>query len=284
MHTHRTQAIGPFVAAAMVVFAASPALAQEAMYTEAATMPSPGTGILRTQVHYYRTGLNPITGETEESTLEVMNGIQYGLLRGLSLTLEVPVEFTWEDQPSGDTDFDKGVADLDLMLKYRVYMDNPGGVDTTRVALMAGAEIASGDDRDFSSQSVNPYLGGVFTTVVGRHGFNQDLMYQFNTGGTRGRNSGGDSPPDAFHHATAYVYRIFPDAFTSESVGAYYLTAEFVGLYETNGDYELNFSPGIMYEGRTWGAEAMLLLPVLDELDDRAELDIGLGFGLRFSF
>jgi hypothetical protein len=39
-----------------------------------------------------------------------------------------------------------------------------------------------------------------------------------------------------------------------------------------------------MYEGRRWGAEAMIALPVYDELEERPELDWEVGGGLRFLF
>ncbi len=58
----------------------------------------------------------------------------------------------------------------------------------------------------------------------------------------------------------------------------------FNGLYEFNGDYDLRYSTGLMYEGWRWAFEAMIQLPVYDHLDDRPELDFGFGIGLRLSF
>lgn len=266
-----------------LVVAAS-ASAQEAMYTQAATMPGPGNVILREQIHYWRYGSDPVAGTSGKDKYELENTINIGLDRGLSLLLDVPVALTRATAPGLGASWDRGVEDIHAMFKYRVYMDNPSGVNTTRIAVMGGAAFASGDDREFSSQSVNPMVGAVYTTVAGRHGFNQDLIYRFNTGGTSGENDGGDGPDDALFFNTAYLYRIFPSSYTADSNGAWYLTAEMNGLYETNGDTELRWSPGLMYEGREFGFEIMAQFPLFHDLKERAEVDYAVGIGVRFLF
>jgi hypothetical protein len=272
----------------LVVIAAtagcSAALAQEAMYTQAATMPAPGNAIIREQIHFFQYGQNPVTGEKQEDAYVLENILSVGLARALAVSITVPVVVKETTSPAGDGEWDYGVEDVDIMFKYRVYMDNTGGVDTTRFALLGGAGVTSGDNRDFASQSVNPTFGAVFTKVMGRHGVNQDLIYTFNTGGTAGKNDGGEGPDDALAFNSAYVYRIDPPAYTSESQGAWYVTAEINGLYETNGDIELRWAPGLMYEGRRFGFEVMAQFPLWNELDERAELDLGLGMGVRFLF
>ncbi|MFN0132172.1 MAG: hypothetical protein ACKVW3_06530 [Phycisphaerales bacterium] len=260
------------------------ARAQEAMYTEAATMPSPGTFVLRQQFHVFRFGMNGDAGISETTQYEAMTTVDYGLVRDVSLRLDVPLVYRDEDLVGGGSDSDRGVEDLDLMVKYRFYKSDTGGVNTVRAAVFGGFAFASGDDHDFSSQTVNPQFGAVVTMVQGRHGFNQELSVRINTGGDDEHNFGGDGRSDAIFHNTAYLYRLAPARYTKETVGAWYGTAEAVGIYETNGDYELRGSLGVMYEGRTWGFEAMVLLPLYEALDDRAELDWGVGFGFRFAF
>lgn len=39
-----------------------------------------------------------------------------------------------------------------------------------------------------------------------------------------------------------------------------------------------------MYEGRRFGFEVMAQFPLWNELDERAELDLGIGMGVRFLF
>ena len=273
----------PSLAALAACSLASSALAQEAMYTNAATMPSPGVSVIREQVHYYRYGGNPNTGADHTDQLEFLTSWQLGLDRALSLTLDVPIEF--RNTVDNDTDDrDKGVEDIDLMLKYRIYQDDSGGIDTFRIALMGGVSFASGDDHDFSTGSVNPAIGGVVTKVWGRHGFNQDVIYRFNTGGDFASNMGGDGPDDALKFDTAYLFRIAPTEYTEHTTGAWYATAEINGLYETGGDTELRFSPGFMYEGREFVFQIMTQFPLWHDLKDRGELDVAIGIGVRLLF
>jgi hypothetical protein len=274
-------------AVATLLLPAGVASAQEAMYTEAATMPSPGTVVVREQLHYSKFGYHPERGtqSTEEIVWDSMAYV--GLARAWSLRLTLPAAWRTDEFPDStgrENDSDHGVEDFDLQLKWRVYQSDTGGVNTLRAALLGGAEIASGDDSDFSSKSVNPYVGGVVTRVWGRHGFNQDLIYQFNTGGDKVDNFGGGGPDDALYFDTAYLYRIAPSRYTADSTGAWYVTAEMNGLYETGGDTELRFAPGLMYEGRTFGFEIMAQLPLWHDLDERAELDLSIGVGFRILF
>lgn len=262
----------------------SVASAQEAMYTAAATMPAPGLFVLRQQASLFSYGARPGTSNTRTDVYESETSLTYGLVRDLSLTLDVPAAVKVEHFAGRDSDHDQGIEDLDVMLKWRFYKHDSGGVDTVRAALIGGAQVASGDDDGFSSQTVSPMIGAVITVVRGRHGFNQDLFYTLTTGGDEQHNLGGEGPADALKHNTAYLYRLAPAAYTAESTGAWYATIELNGLYETNGDYELRWSPGLMYEGRRWGAEVMAQFPLMHSLDHRPELDFAVGVGVRFLF
>lgn len=260
--------------------AASPALGQEAMYTAAATLPSPGSVILREQFHYYRYGSNPENGTVHTDLFQLMNSAQIGLVRNLSLTLDVPVETMAERLEEGRTETTTNLAEVDATFKWRFLQDDTGGIDTLRAALLFGAVLDTEDSRF----AFNPHIGAVVTKVIGRHGFNQDLHYIFNTGGSERDNFGGEGPADAITHNSAYVFRVYPDRYTSTSTGAWYATVELNGIYETNGDYELRFAPGFMFEGRRFGFEIMAQLPVYQDVDRRSELDFGVGAGLRFLF
>lgn len=265
------------------------ARAQEAMYTEAATMPSRGTSVYRAQLHFSRYGSEPAKdGERAveySEKIEFGHSLQYGLARALSIRFDFTPVWETDHLKGGGTDSDHGVQDFDATLKWRFYKDDSGGIDTVRAALLAGATFASGDDKDFSTQSVNPHIGAVVTIVRGRHGFNQDVHYQLNTTGSGYDNTeGGMGPADAFRANSAYLYRIFPDRYTSESTGAWYVTAELNYLYETNGDQDLRWAPGLMYEGQRFAFEIMAQLPLWHDLDERPELDFAVGVGVRFSF
>ncbi|MFM9957586.1 MAG: hypothetical protein ACKVZJ_05900 [Phycisphaerales bacterium] len=270
---------------ACVCGCAGEALGQEAMYTEAATMPSPGVFVYRTQLHFSRYGTKPDSDVESVEKFEFNHSLQYGLARALSARLDFSPVWETEHKKGGGKDHDNGVADFDAMLKWRFYKSDTGGVDTLRAALIAGARFASGDDKDFSTQSVNPHVGAVVTLVRGRHGFNQEVDYTFNTGGSGIDNTeGGQGSADAFKYSSAYLFRLFPERFTSESTGAWYVTAELTGLIETNGDHDIRWSPGLMYEGQRFAFELMAQFPLWHDLDERPELDFAVGVGLRFTF
>lgn len=277
----------PLAALAALAFAAH-ARAQEAMYTAAATMPSPGVTVVRPQFFFSEYGYNPVDNTSSTRQYQWGLNLQTGIARGLSLTLDVPVAIERSiDATTGTPKTDKGVSDIDLMLKWRFFKDDTGGIDTLRAALLVGTNLPSGDDHDFSTGNVNPHAGVVLTYVRGRHGFNQELDYKVNTASESDRianTGGGDGAADAFRFNSSYLYRIFPDAYQPDSRGAWYLTAEMNGLYETNGDVELRWSPGLMYEGYDFAFELMAQLPLYKDLQNRAELDFQIGFGFRFTF
>lgn len=277
LRTPQRRQAGAMMAAVMLM--AGVASGQEAMYTAAATMASPHTFILRAQPHYWSYGSNPEGGTSRTDQYVLDTSIQYGLARGWSATLDVPVSHTRESLEGGGTDHRDGLDQLDLSFKYRFYQNDSGGIDTVRAALIGGVHAAFEDQLH-----LDPHLGAVVTVVRGRHGFNQELSFRLTTGGDEANNLGGEGPADAFTHNTSYLYRIAPAAYTSSTVGAWYVTIEANGLYETNGDYELRWSPGLMYEGRSFAFELMAQFPLYQDVEHRAELDWGIGFGFRFLY
>ncbi|HZW07042.1 MAG TPA: hypothetical protein VFF65_07950 [Phycisphaerales bacterium] len=270
------------LAAAAVATLTPAALAQEAMYTNAATMPSTGIMLARQQFHLFESGFNPETGDERVRTFQYESSLQVGLDVGWSLTVKAVGEHERVDLAGGGHDTEDDLASVDFMVKHRFYMNNPGGVDTERAALMFGARVDAED-----SANVDPHIGIVYTRVSGLHGFNAELHYTWTTGGeddSLDNTLGGEGEADALNYNLAYVYRVFPAVYTADSTGAWYVTAEINGLYETNGDNEVRFSPGLMYEGRRFGFEIMAQLPLANDLDHRPELDWGIGVGFRLLF
>lgn len=258
----------------------SAALGQEAMYTAAATMPSPGVFVFRQQAHYWAYGADPVSGAKSVQEVELMNTLQYGLARDWSLTIDVPLEIKMPERRSGVVDTLTGIDEVDLTVKWRIYQSDTGGVDTQRLALMAGARLRTEDQF-----GVDPHIGAVWTQVFGRHGVNFEVHYIFNTlSKAREFNFGGDGADDALALNAAYVFRVIPEAYTSESQAAWYLTNEINTLYESNGDWEVRYSPGLMWEGRRWGFEIMGQVPVYQRVRGRSELDWGIGAGFRILF
>ncbi len=264
-----------------LLLCAGAARAQEAMYTAAATMPSPGVFMFRQQLHYWSYGADPVSGARGLQEVELLNTVQYGIVRDLSITVDVPLEVKlWERARDGGTTTQTGVEEVDLTLKWRVYQSDPSGVDTMRLALLGGTRV-----RMDEKAGVDPHLGAVWTQVIGRHGLNFEAHYTFNTlESARDFNLGGDGADDALALNAAHVWRLYPEAYTAESQAAWYITNEINTLYETGGDWEIRYSPGLMWEGRRWGFEIMAQIPLYQRVRDRPELDFGVGVGFRVLF
>lgn len=261
--------------------------AQEAMYTEAATMPGPGTVVVRQMLHvvqYGRSGEGVEPGDERTRQVESLTSAQVGLVRDWSLRLQVPVTWRETRRQDGESESDRGVEDLELMFKWRVVQEDTGGIDTFRVALLGGASVASGDDKDFSSQSVNPFVGAAATLIRGRHGVNADVMYRVQTGGDERHNFGGMSEADLFTLSGSHVFRLWPERFTASSSGGWYVTSELMSLWETSGDREVRAGFGVMWEAWRVAVEGGVLLPVWNDVRQRPELDWGVGVGVRFTF
>lgn len=282
MNHHARSSAACCAAATLTAALAAPAAAQEAMYTNAATMPSVGAYLLRTQMHVYESGFNPVTGDGGSRTVQAEAMLQLGLDVGWALMARAIGEQDRTDLAGGGRETETEFASFDLALKHRFFMSNPGGIDTQRAAVIGGLRVDTGD-----SANVDPHLGVVYTRVSGLHGLNLELHYYLTTGGGQDaldNTLGGEGKADALFYNAAYVYRVYPHTYTSQSTGAWYVTAELNGLYETNGDNEIRFSPGFMYEGRRWGFEIMAQLPLVSDLDHRGELDWAIGLGVRYIF
>lgn len=202
--------------------------------------------MVREQLHFYRFGLNPINGDQRTDKVELsLANIGLG---SAGPSAEVPVQHETTEDSGGDREAHVGVDDIHLM--PRVPLHDSGGIDTLRAALLGGRSTSpAATTRDSQARASTRFLGGVITIVRGRHGFNQDVIYQFNTGGQEESNLGGEGPADALRFNTAYLYRTYPDAYTQETTGAWYVTVEVNGLYETNGDIEPRFAPGSCSRG-----------------------------------
>lgn len=273
-----------FVAAALGCVLAPAALAQEATNTPAATQPSVGNWYLREKVQYFKLGDDPSPEKREIDKVVATTTLAYGITRELSASLELPLALSFED-PAGpaasDTDF--GANDLSLSLKWRPFQWDLNPVDSVRLAFFGGVEAPTGSG-NFGSHSWDPFAGAVFTAILGRHGFNQSLSYKFNTGGDRFNTRAGDGPDDALRYDTAYLFRLDPAEYTAETTAATYLTLELNGLYETGGDNEIIFGPGLLFEARTFALEATVGLPIVQDVRERPETDLVVTLGFRILF
>lgn len=260
------------------------AQAQEAPNTPAATQPAAGHATFREQFRYIRFRTDADDGNQRIDEFTAWTALSVGLTGQLSLTFEAPlVHRETDDRATGEEDDHTGLADMSLMLKWRFFQKDFGPIDTLRVALLAGAELPSGDD-ELSSDSVDPELGLIATYIRGRHGFGGALRYKFTTGAQDDPINAGESLADLIRYDASYLYRAAPAQYAADTHGSLYVLVELNGLQETNGDGEIFLAPGIMYEARSWAAEFSLGVPVWQRLDERPEADFIIRLGLRLLF
>lgn len=272
------------VMAATVGSTAARLHAQEATNTPAATQPSVGAWYLREVVRYIRLGDDPSPADRDVHVIEAVTSLTFGVLKNLSATLDLPLEYKREvAEATGTNDREAGAGDAALSLKWRPLQWDLSPIDSVRVAVIAGIETPTGSG-DLGSHSWDPFGGAVLTAIIGRHGFNQAVRYKFNQGGDRFNTRAGDGPDDALRYDSAYLFRLLPEEYGESSVAATYLTVELNGLYETNGDHEVLFGPGILYEGRSFALEASFGLPVVSDVRERPQTELVVSLGLRLLF
>jgi hypothetical protein len=262
----------------------APASAQEPVTSPAATQPSTGRWVLRNQVRYLEARRDPLTGDHGFRELTFWNNLAYGVRRDLSLNLSVPIKrqrYVHGDHAGTHSHW--AIDDLLLQAKWRIYQHDFGPIDTSRFSIIAALEIPT--FMDTSTESVNPMIGGVYTHVQGRHGFNVSGQWKFNTGtGAPVNLGGGRGKHDALFYDASYLFRVVPEAYGPDTPGAWYAVLEMNGVYESNGDNELFVTPAVMYEARTWTIEAALRIPVWQDLDRRPKTRFVTYAGLRLLF
>lgn len=264
----------------------SPACAQESTNVTSATLPSPGVAAVRV---LWRTTVfddprtAPFARKGREHALDTRLAI--GLLPELSAEARLVTSVDDLDAtaatPAGSDH--AGLSDLELSVKWRIWRSDPGAVDTQRLALIAGTDLPTGSRR-LGGGSFDPFAGIAFTGIAGRFGAGFFAGWQVTTGGHDRPRRAGETTADVFRLDANVLYRLFPQAYTSERIGAWYVTAEVLSTFETNGDAEVMVLPGVLYEGPRWAMECTIGLPVVRDLARRPERDVVITAGVRVLF
>jgi hypothetical protein len=264
---------------------AAPVAAQQAINSESAIQPSEGVVALRQLATFTRFSDDP-TGQREDlSNLRLTTSVVYGLSSNLALSARIPVNFRSWDDVGGGSDDDVGLGDPSLALRYRFWQDDTGAVDTRRAVVIAGAELPSGDD-EFSSESIDPFIGVAYSQIVGRWSLNADARFKLNTSSERdaSRITPGDFADDAFFANGSALYRLSPDAWGPDTTVSSYAVLELNGLFETGGDAEVMLAPGFLWEASGWAWEVSVQIPIAQDVTHRFERDWSVTAGLRLLF
>ena len=271
------------LAVAVGVLSACRAGAQEVTHTPSATAPSPGVLMARQLAHFMRFSGSRADGPFTVNQWVSEHVIAMGVTPDLTAMVHVPLLYRDFNEPATSRGESTGIGDTTLMAKYRFYQDDRGAIATTRMSLLLGVEVPTYDE-GFSSDSFDPLVGVAVTALEGRHGWGAYLQYKWNTGDRDDPIDFGDQAADAVRLDGSYLYRLAPDAYTATTQASSYLMLEVNGRYETNGDWEVLFSPGVLYEAKRWAVEVSVRVPVAQALDHRPEPRWGLTVGVRFLF
>jgi hypothetical protein len=301
-----------FLALAFLLFLPSAAFAQLPIHSEAAVQPSAGHFLLREQFTFGSLGRDPTGFEHEVREYIATTDVTYGLTSHFALHAIIPV--MWQSVDSelldhnhggggggggfpfpfpfpgsgGGTEAhplgsDFGLDDITVGFKWRLYEHDLGPIDTLRFALLGAVETPTGEDA-YSSDSWDPIIGGVISYIQGRNGINASLAWKFNTGKHPLNLHAGMGEDNTLFYNASYLFRVLPAQYGAHTKTATYLVFEGNGVYETNGDNEVLFAPGIMYETRDIAIEFGVQVPAYQEIENRPKTNLTMTIGIRFFF
>ncbi len=244
--------------------------------TDVALTPPKGGTILRYQWRFTRLADDPTPlGREIELMLQPLTAV-YGISENLAILGTVPIVHTDIDFDRRSGTSDTGVGDIPLLLKYRFYQkDLPG--KTTRWAAIGGAEVPTYDG-DFSSESLDPIIGTVWTHQERDWWVDWDVLYQFNT-------SGGLSGDDSLRLDVAYSHKIIGGENDTLGPWGLYAIAEANSEYLTDGSTQVFGSPGLQFITPRWIFEAGVQIPVHQDMaTPRLEDDYTAVASVRYQF
>jgi len=241
----------------------------------ALTPPEDGT-IVRVQWRYSKLSGGPTALDREAITSVQPVTVVYGVTEKFAILGTVPIVYRRVDFDQGPQISDTGVADMPVLLKYRFYQDDKPG-RTTRWAAIGGVEVPTFDE-PFSSESVDPIIGTVWTHQRRDWWIDWDVLYKFNT-------AGGLDGDDELRGDVALSYRLF--AGESDTIGPWgvYAVGEINAKFLTDGSTQVFGSPGIQLITPNLIVELGIQLPIAQDMaSPRLETEFTTVVSVRFQF
>ncbi len=248
----------------LIAVAAPAASAQQTNLTPAAT--TPGDGRI-----YPETKLRWFARDGADDVFELDQKLSYGFGGKAAATLQLPY------------DFDEGIGDARIEFKYRFLQLDIGSVDTLRVAAFGGLELPTGTD-SISTDSVDPYLGAVVTSIRGRFGWNAAATL-YSTGDDAPIARGPlDLEGELVKLDGSVAWRIDPVEYGADFVAATYVVLDANAYLGGSDNTEVWLAPGLLYEAPDFALELSVMLPASQDVAGRPERDYGVMVGLRLLF
>jgi len=242
-----------------VLLAAGAAVAQEPTDMDAATHPGAGQFYVRllvSQSEYEEAGM-----ETKERASLVK------LVYGIRSTLAVLAEGAFSSLSADDSD-ETGWRGSTFQIKYRLFKNDLGPLNTWMASALAGVTVPGDMDRTTDADAY-PRCALVSTAILGRHGVNAELSWE-----------ACGSEPDRFAVNASHLYRLAPIEYTVNTRGVWYTMVESLNQCTDDGDSRFDTAVGILYEAHRWAWELSLRLPL--EQDWPQEDNYNVTLGLRF--
>lgn len=264
-----------------------------------------GDFVFREQFLYIKASDDP---SPADRNLEVLGGISvlgYGATSDLALFGVLPYLDKKLDLtiPGGQriTRSTNGIGDAQLFARYTLFQKNLPG-RSFRIAPFLGVKLPTGDDNDrdrfgrlpqplqLGSGSWDPFGGVIATYQTLAYQVDAQLNYKANT------KANGFESGDEFRFDSSLQYRLWPRALGAGVPGFLYGVIETNLLHEaknkiggtndpTSGGTKLFLSPGLQYVTRRWILEAIVQLPVVQELNGTGLKDnysVRAGFRVNF--
>jgi len=244
--------------------------------TDVALTPPEGGWIIRAQWRYSELSDDPTPlGRNVDRSVQPITAV-HGVTADFSLLATVPIiyrEIKFDNQPR---QIDRGFGDIPVLGKYRFYQKDEPGV-TTRMAAIGGAEIPTFDNA-FSSESLDPIIGAVWTHQRKDWWIDWDVLYTFNT-------ADGPDGDDELRADVAYTHRLLGGE--SETIGPWglYAIGEINARYLTDGSTQIFISPGVQYITPNLILEAGVQWPAAQDMKSpRLETDYTAVVSVRFQY
>ncbi len=259
--------------------------AQQAPFGDSAIQPSKGVLAVQQLATYTSYGEDPSGTRHDLYDLRLETNIVYGLEGDTALQFRIPtIARSWENSTGTNND-DFGLGDPSVALRWRFWQNDSTAVNTQRAVLIVGTELPSGD-AEFSSRSVDPFIGIALSTIEGRWAWNTSAKFKVNTSGegTASRITPGDFADEAFYLDASALYRLSPEEWGPDTDVSMYAILELNSLFETGGDAEVMLAPGFLWEANTWAWELSVQLPIVEDVNNRLEREWSVRGGIRLLF
>ncbi|MBI2481115.1 MAG: hypothetical protein HYV60_21510 [Planctomycetia bacterium] len=249
--------------------------------TDTAIAPGEGQTIYRTQLRFLQSHSSPGSVERDINVLVNPQVLAYGVREDLTVFGVVPLAkrdgtVRPSTPPGALTEVDDfGVADMRFFAKYRLREDDQPG-ETTRWSVFGGLEIPT-FDKNFSSDSWDPFVGTVWTYQSLEWGLDLDWFWNFNTGE-------GVFKHDEMRYDAAYTYVQLTGQNLDDRFWQLNSVFEINGSYLTDNSHVVNAAPGFQLALERMIVEASLQLPVIREVRNGIEPDYVFAIGTRITW